>query len=213
MKKAIVLFDLDGTLIDSTEAILESFRVSFEALGDPVPPAEAIKELIGKPLGAMFADLGIAPDRHDACIHIYRDHYRRISREKTRLLPGARDAVEHAAAIAHLGIVTTKNHRASRTLMEHFGLMRFFGPLVGAEDVRHPKPDPEPIRKAIEALPSVTGGHYLIGDTCIDMEAAHNAKIEGMGVLCGYGTRSALARCTRNLFENAAEAVSQIAKA
>ena len=209
-KKHILLFDLDGTLIDSTEAILESFRVTYETLGLPVPEEAAITSLIGYPLDVMFARLGVPAEEIDAYVHAYKEHYRRISRAKTVLLPGAREAVEVAAQFAHLGIVTTKTGRFSIELMEHLGLMEYFTVLIGREDVQHPKPDPEPIHKALEALPHVTGNTYMIGDTCMDMDAAQAAGVIGIGVLCGYGTAEMLKECAEILAADAKEAVAKI---
>jgi phosphoglycolate phosphatase len=211
MKHTVILFDLDGTLIDSTEAIVESFAAAYAAMGGTPPPTEAIKTLIGLPLDTMFARLGISADNVDRYVAAYKAHYRTVHTAKTTLLPHVREAIETAAAFAYLGIVTTKTSRYSVELMEHFNLMRFFGILVGKDDVTHPKPHPEPIRKALRALPSVTGGAYMIGDTCLDLDAAHAAGIDGMGVLCGYGTADRLRSCGDELFRNAAEAVEAIA--
>ncbi len=209
-KKHILLFDLDGTLIDSTEAIIESFRVTYATLGLPAPKDADVTALIGYPLDDMFARLGIPAEQIDTCVRIYKEHYRHISRAKTVLLPGAQEAVESAAQFAHLGIVTTKTGRFSIELMEHLGLMEYFAVLIGREDVHHPKPNPEPIYKALEALPEVTGNTYMIGDTCMDMDAARAAGVIGMGVLCGYGTAKTLKGCAEILVADAEEAVEKI---
>ena len=209
-KEHIILFDLDGTLIDSTEAILESFRAVYKTLELPAPDEALVTALIGHTLDDMFAHLGI-PDRQiDTCIEIYRKHYRPVSLTKTALLPGAREAVEAAASFAHLGIVTTKTGRYSVELMKHLGLMKHFDVLIGREDVHRPKPHPEPIRKALETLPETTGNTYMIGDTCLDMDAARAAGVVGMGVLCGYGTTETLEKCAEILVEDAREAVVKI---
>jgi phosphoglycolate phosphatase len=210
MKHTIILFDLDGTLIDSTVAILESFRAAYAACGGKAPDDDAIKAQIGYPLDTMFATLGVPAEAVPDYVNAYKAHYRTIHRQKTVLLPQAKEAVEMAATFAHLGIVTTKTGHYSRQLLEHLGLMPFFDVLIGREDVVHPKPDPEPIRKALEALPDVTGDIYMVGDTCMDMEAAHAAGIIGMGVVCGYGTAEDLRRCSRNVFSNALEAIQSI---
>ena len=209
-KECIVLFDLDGTLIDSTEAILESFRVTYETLSLSTPEDTAITALIGYPLDDMFARLSIPAGQIDTCVHTYKEHYRHISRAKTVLLPGAKEAVKTAAQFAHLGIVTTKTGRFSIELMEHLGLMEYFTVLIGREDVRHPKPNPEPIHKALRSLPQITGKTYMIGDTCMDMDAAKAAGVVGIGVLCGYGTAETLEGCAEYLVEDAEEAVEKI---
>ena len=148
----ILLFDLDGTLIDSTEAILESFHHAFDFYNYPHPDDEAIKALIGHPLDYMFAHLGVQEEKVWDFVAVYKEHYRDISTQKTVLLPHAKEAVELAATFAKLGIVTTKTGKYSRVLMEHFGLMDKFEVLIGREHVEHPKPHAEPILKALEAI-------------------------------------------------------------
>jgi phosphoglycolate phosphatase len=89
-------------------------------------------------------------------------------------------------------------------------LMHFFDVLIGRENVTFPKPNPEPIEKALHQLPKVTSGVWMIGDTCMDMEAASSANIDGIGVLCGYAAKADLQKCTDNIAENSYEAVRQI---
>ncbi|HHD78674.1 MAG TPA: hypothetical protein ENK98_03415 [Epsilonproteobacteria bacterium] len=79
----IILFDLDGTLIDSTEAILESFAVAFKTFNDEVPSDEAIKAEVGHPLDAMFTTLGVDEAKVWDYVNAYKMHYREISCAKT----------------------------------------------------------------------------------------------------------------------------------
>ncbi len=211
-KNTIILFDLDGTLIDSTEAILESFRVSYDSFGEIVPDDDKIKSMIGLPLDTMYSELGVPQNEIESYIDTYRAHYRSIHIDKTTLLPGALEAIERAYDHAHLGVVTTKTGYYSRELLEHWGIMKYFGVLIGKEDVDHPKPHPEPIKKAVDALPEVAGSIYMVGDTCMDMEAARAAEAIGMGVLCGYGTIEKLKTCTSRISKSASEAVNTILK-
>jgi len=81
----IILFDLDGTLIDSTEAILESFSVAFRTFNDEVPSNDAIKAEIGHPLDAMFITLGVEDVKVWDYVDAYKMHYRQISCAKTVL--------------------------------------------------------------------------------------------------------------------------------
>jgi len=212
MKKKIILFDLDGTLIDSTEAILESFTVAFKTFGDTVPSEEKIKVEIGHPLDAMFKTLGVAEDKVWDYVDAYKMHYREISCTKTVLLDKARETVEESSKIATLGVVTTKTAKYSIELLEHMGLMSYFEVLIGREDVNNPKPDPEPIYKALAKLPSDTSEIWMIGDTCMDMLAAKAANVGAVGVSCGYASIDDLSVCTDNIYQNAYEAVQFIAK-
>ena len=111
-----------------------------------------------------------------------------------------------------MGIVTTKIGLYSIELLEHMGLMHYFDVLIGREHVARPKPDPEPIQKALMQLPEVTSGVWMIGDTCMDMQAAKAANIESIAVLCGYGSREKLRKCSDKITQNALEAIQFIAK-
>ena len=203
----IILFDLDGTLIDSTEAILESFHNSFDVFNYPHPTDEAIKALVGHPLDVMYAGLGVSKERVWDFVDVYKEHYRKISTQKTVLLKNAKEAVEIAHEFATLGIVTTKTGKYSRVLMEHFGLMDKFSVLIGREDVVEPKPNAEPILKALERLNAANEEVWMVGDTTMDLLAAKNAGVNAIGVLDGYGTREELAKECNNLLEDSLAAV------
>ncbi|WP_456456482.1 HAD family hydrolase [Nitratifractor sp.] len=205
-----ILFDLDGTLIDSTEAILESFAQTFELLGGAVPEVGRIKEQIGYPLADMYRNLGIEEERIEEYVHAYKEHYRQVHTLKTVLLPGAKEAVEAAAAFARLGIVTTKTGRYSRELLEHFGLMGYFEVLIGSEDVRRHKPHPEPILQALERMGASKEGAWMIGDTCLDIRAAKAAGVRPLGLSCGYGEEESLRACGARCFPDPLSAVEKI---
>jgi len=211
MEKTI-LFDLDGTLIDSTEAILESFAVAFKTFGEKVPSDEKIKAEVGHPLDMMFSTLGVEEEKIWDHVAVYKEHYRVVSKAKTFLLPQAKEAIISASGFAVLAVVTTKTAKYSRELLEHMGLIDYFEVLIGREDVIHPKPNPEPIEKALAKLPAVTNRVWMIGDTCMDMYAAKASNVAGVGVTCGYGTLESLEKCTETIFENALDAVRFIAK-
>jgi len=206
----IILFDLDGTLIDSTEAILESFDVAFKTFGTAVPDEASIKAEIGHPLDNMFATLGVEASKVDAHVQAYKRHYQKISCAKTVLLPDAREAVELASQHAALGVVTTKTGKYSKELLEHMGLMSYFDVLVGREDVEYPKPHPEPILKALSMLQSEKNIHWMIGDTPMDILAAKAANINCVAVTCGYADETVLLEHTENLSRTALEAVKFI---
>jgi phosphoglycolate phosphatase len=208
----IILFDLDGTLIDSTEAILESFDVAFKTFDEKVPHERLIKAEIGHPLDHMFATLGVKEEKVWDYVHAYKMHYRKISCAKTVLLPNAREAVVLASRYATLGVVTTKTAKYSIELLEHMGLMDYFEVLIGREDVEHPKPHPESIYKALEKLSCIKGEVWMIGDTCMDMIAAESAGIERVAVSCGYAPLESLQSCSSRICKDSLEAVTFIAK-
>lgn len=211
--KTTILFDLDGTLIDSTEAIIESFRHSLEKHGELSGVSDTmITSQIGHTLETMFAEVGVPLERVDAHVASYKLYYREISRQKTILLPGAVDAIREASAFARLGIVTTKTGLYSRELMEHFGVMKYFEVLIGREHVDNPKPHPEPIIKALEGMKAARESAWMIGDTCLDIEASQRAGIGSVAVTSGYDNLEQLLTLTDIIKSNALEAVRYIAK-
>lgn len=206
----IILFDLDGTLIESTEAITSTFHHAFDVHGEKNPTDEEIHALIGHPLDVMFARLGVDEDRVWDFVDTYKQRYRTISKIKTELLPDAQKAVEIASTFATLGIVTTKTGLYSQELMEHFGIMHHFRTLIGREHVEHPKPHAEPILKALDAINKKDDNIWMIGDTELDLISAKNAGVNSIGVLGGYGSKESLEAHTKNIFKNAYEAVKYL---
>jgi len=206
----IILFDLDGTLIDSTEAILESFHNSFDVHKQIHPSDEAITALIGHPLDVMYRELGIVESDIDMFVATYKEHYRKISTQKTVLLENAKEAVMEAAAFASLGIVTTKTGKYSQVLMEHFGLMEKFDVLIGREHVQNPKPDAEPILKALEKFDVQEQDVWMIGDTQMDLMAAKNAGVNAIGVLSGYEKRDTLQNYCDIILSDSLAAISYL---
>jgi len=212
--KTTILFDLDGTLIDSTTAILDSFNHSFKELdfefkGDD----EDIKNEIGYPLDIMYENLGVPKQKVWDFVDSYKKHYRKISKEQTFLLPKALECVKLASTFANLGIVTTKTTAYTIPLLENFGIMGYFETIIGRQEVENPKPHPEPILKALENMglkpsPNI----YMIGDTKLDIIAANEAGINSVGVLCGYGKKEELLKYTSNIVTDSLEAVKLIKK-
>ncbi|MBN2769024.1 MAG: HAD family hydrolase [Campylobacterales bacterium] len=209
-----ILFDLDGTLIDSTEAIIESFGVSFAHFAEPIPPKEKITQHIGHPLEDMFASLGVSQESIDMHVVRYKEHYQKVSKQKTILLPNAKEAVELASKYAKLGVVTTKTGKFSKMLLEHLGLFEYFDVLIGREDVLKPKPDAEPVIKALIKLNIDKKSCWMIGDTCMDILAAKAAGIYSTAVSSGYASVKNLRSCSdeKTIFNDTLDAVKYIIK-
>lgn len=205
-----ILFDLDGTLIDSTAAILEAFEYACVQNHFPVPSESAITSLIGYPLDVMFEKSGVSKEQAIVFVDSYKSLYRQISNEKTDLLPKAREAVESAAEFSRLGVVTTKTARYSRILLEHLNIMHRFEVLIGREDVENPKPHPEPILKAMESMKADRDHTWMIGDTCMDILSAKAAKINAIGVTSGYATPQQLKECDSLITSDVYEAIAYL---
>ncbi|EAJ5910475.1 HAD family hydrolase [Campylobacter jejuni] len=207
-----ILFDLDGTLIDSTDAILNSFQGAFKALGLTSKNNEEIKNLIGYPLEQMFRML--YPDKVNLSkefVLAYREIYAQIYLEQTTLLPKAKEALELGSEIADLGIVTTKGGKFTPILLDYLGVKKFFKTLITLEDVTNPKPSSEPIILALKGLNKTQENAYMIGDTILDIQAAISANITPLALTCGYGNENEL-KAHSMVFLNAYEVVNYIAR-
>jgi phosphoglycolate phosphatase len=158
----------------------------------------------------MFRTLGVSEEKVWDHVHAYKQHYRKISCQKTVLLPDAREAIQLAHQHATLGIVTTKTAEYSREMLEYMGIMHYFDILIGREDVTRPKPHPEPVLKAVSKLKADRSRCWMIGDTPMDMSAAEAAGIGRVAVTCGYADEALLAEYTPNIAPNAYEAVKFI---
>ena len=211
----IILFDLDGTLIDSTEAIVSTFYHSFEVMNyDFKGNDEDIKNLIGYPLNVMYKELGIEESKTWDFVDAYKNRYKDISTIKTKLLENAIEAVKLASSIARVSIVTTKTRKYTIPLLEHLELMPHFEIVTGYECVENHKPHPEPILKTLKDM-NINDVHeniWMIGDTKLDLIAAKNANIKSIGVLCGYGDEKELFEHTEIVKKDAFEAIKYLEK-
>lgn len=211
-KKKIILFDLDGTLIDSTEAIYESFCFSCRENGLPVPILQEVKKTIGHTLNDMFSYFGATKDNLPSFVDSYREYYLKIFLEKTKMLPNATTTIELASEFALLGVVTTKTSNRSRELLQYFDVLKYFHTVVGIEDVKFPKPDKEPILTAIHRIDSNTplSNIFMVGDTILDAKSAIESGVHSIGLACGYGDERDLQKMCDNVFGDSLEAVKYI---
>lgn len=208
--KYTILFDLDGTLIDSTNAILNSFKDALKILNLDIKEDIKIKNLIGYPLKNMFTML--YPDYFnliDEFVKIYRERYSKIYLEQTTLLPKVDQALHLAYNFADLGIVTTKGGTFTPILLESLNIKKFFKTLITLDDVKNPKPDAEPILLALNRLNKTQENAYMIGDTILDIQASLAANITPIALSCGYGDEDELKKYSQ-IFPNAYEAIIYI---
>ncbi|MFX4267025.1 HAD family hydrolase [Aliarcobacter butzleri] len=209
----IILFDLDGTLIDSTDAIVSTFRFAFKEQGFDFKGSDKnIKDLIGYPLDIMFERLGVSKQKVWDYVDSYKNRYRVISVEQTTLLENAFDAVQLASKIARVSVVTTKTRMYTIPILDNFNITQYFEIITGRENVENPKPHPEPILKTLAQMNYDKNKDevYMIGDTKLDLICANEAKVNAIGVLCGYSDEEELLKYTNIVKKDALEAIKYI---
>ena len=198
----LIIYDLDGTLIDSTEAIVETFnRVVEEQVGEACP-AESIKAMIGLPLTEMFRSV-LPPEKHaniQACWDSYIKIYDEVGPRKTHILPGVEETLKHFKQAGYLqSIATTKRGDVTSRLLTALGLRDYFDLVLGINDVPAPKPAPDIINLTLERLRVKPREAVFVEDTTIGLEAGKRAGVHTVGVTTGTHDRDKLARaCVRN---------------
>jgi phosphoglycolate phosphatase len=193
----LIIFDFDGTLADSQAGIVRCMAQAFSAAALPVPPAEAVRRVVGLSLELAIGRLlpAGAEDRLDELCDAYRRAFFALrSRDdfEEPLFPGARAALERLnRPELLLGIATGKNSRGLRAALDSHDLAQFFVTLQTA-DTAASKPHPEMLQRAMTATGCEAEETVLIGDTSYDMQMARNAGVWAVGVAWGYHPREEL---------------------
>lgn len=182
MMNIALLFDLDGTLIDSNEIIIESYdTVLKKYIPEEVFSRDKILTFIGPTLEQVFSRYR-SPDVVEQMIEDYRTHYHTHEDKTIALYPGVLQGLKALKALGvKLSIVTSKYKSGAWHSFTHFGLEPFFDAFVALDDVKRPKPDKEAVEVALKRLGGADWA-IMIGDNPGDIQAGQNAKIASAGV-------------------------------
>jgi len=189
-----VIFDLDGTLVDTIGLIVASYRHAFEAVldpGTPPVPEERIRAWIGQPLIRAFREVSTV--HADALNTAYLTWNEANTGRLIREYAGVRELLTRlAAAGVRVAVVTSKRRTHAELALGLAGLSALVGALVAMEDTTEHKPRPEPLLLALDRLGAPAGEAVYVGDAVVDLEAAHTAGIASVGVTWGAGVRADL---------------------
>jgi pyrophosphatase PpaX len=188
-----VLFDLDGTLVDTVPFILAGVRHAFDGYGSCPTEAEWLAG-IGTPLRAQLLAFARRPGDVDGLVARYRAFWLAEHDRRTRTFPGADQVVADLAAAGHpLAVVTAKLEEGAWRTLRHVGLDRFFGAVIGADSCARAKPDPEPVLLALARLGREPAEALLVGDSPHDLVAGRLAGVRTAAALWGASGEEALA--------------------
>lgn len=189
MQKTI-LFDLDGTLTDSGEGIINCVIYALEHFGLPIPPRESLRYFVGPPLHESFIRQGVPADRADEAVAVYRERYIPIGKFENTPYPGIRELLEMLKAKGcTLYVATSKPEQMSIDILEHFDLAKYFDRICGASmDTSRSNKDAV-IAYLLEQC-GKTEKIMMVGDTKFDVIGAKAHGIPCVGVSWGYGTVS-----------------------
>jgi phosphoglycolate phosphatase len=185
-----VVFDLDGTLVDSQRDIVDSFLHGFDAVGLPRPAREEVIALVGRPLEEMYA--AFAPSQHvDRLSSAYRAHYPLHFTDHTVPYAGVVELLEALGRRGYARVVaTTKRTVMAEELVEAVGLRALLEHVQGTDGIPA-KPAPDVIERALAAVGG--DGVLMVGDTVGDVLAGKAAGLTTYAVTWGSGTPEALA--------------------
>ena len=206
-----ILFDLDGTLTDSKEGILNCFKYAIEKLGDPIPPEETLLTFIGPPLRTSFGSLGYDEEKTAEAIRIYRERYVPIGKFENTPAPGALELCQRLKDRGYvMALASSKPQNMCVDICDKFGFSAYLDHIVGPTGDDHwTKADV--IREALRRM-GLNDSHkpeiLMVGDRMYDVEGAKECGIDCVGVeFFGYAAPGELMGAGAVAVVNTAEAL------
>ncbi|WP_170337649.1 phosphoglycolate phosphatase [Ruegeria arenilitoris] len=178
---AAIVFDLDGTLVDSLADIAAAANRMLADQGYAPLPEETIRGFVGNGLPKLVERVilhcGLSIERHSELTQVTLNHYSQASSAITRPYPGVKDALRRlrAANIA-LGVCTNKPEAPAQHILEVLDLAQFFDVVIGGDTVKSRKPDPAHLTATFEAL-GTNDARVFVGDSEVDAETAQRAQV------------------------------------
>ena len=187
MSKKAIFFDLDGTLTDSGEGIINCATLALEHFGLPVPSREEMRVFVGPPLDQTFIKYGVPAEKAQEAIEVFRSRYRTVGKFENFPYPGIREALQTLKEQGHrLFVATSKPEVLANEVLGHFALAEFFEQIAGAtlDGSRSHKAD---VITYLLSLTGDVGQTLMVGDTAFDVTGAAAHGIPTIGVSWGYG--------------------------
>jgi len=187
----VVLFDLDGVLVDSRVAFARSINHALASQGLTPRPERELYRLLGPPLHEALAEL--LPERSllQPCVEAYRARYRELGASETAVFDGIRELLEGLSGRLPLLVVTSKPQALAEPLLATLGLRIFFEGVVGPSLESENEPKGVTLARALEEL-APSARPLMVGDRRHDVIAAHEHRLRAIGVLWGVGSETEL---------------------
>ena len=195
-----LLFDLDGTLIDSIELILNSARYAFEGFEGRAPTDDEWRALIGRPLTDSFREFVSHEPEVERLVGRYREYQLEHHDRLVRAYDGVIDVIRGLAAAGHpMALVTSKADWLAERALKHVGLADEIRVIVGCDSCTRHKPHPEPVENALALLRAGPADAMFVGDSPHDVESGRAAGVYTVGVSWGAFTREEMLRSGADL--------------
>lgn len=182
-----IIFDLDGTLTDSGEGIINCASLGLAHFGLPIPDRETMRVFVGPPLHDTFIKFGVPDDKADEAVEVYRSRYNTVGKFENAPYPGIIPLLETLKAHGHkLLVATSKPESLSVEIMDKFSLSQYFDRICGASLDRS-RTCKEDVIAYLLAENGTAANMVMVGDTHYDVEGAAAHGIPTIGVAWGYG--------------------------
>jgi pyrophosphatase PpaX len=191
MKTSVVLFDLDGTMVNSLPFIIDTYKLVFDKLNLPWADGEVVR-WIGRPLKEIAGYF--AGEREEEFLKSYEYYYNLDFEQNISLFPGTLEMLDRLREKGmRLGIVTSKGRGGTERTVKVAGLDRYMEVIVTAQDVSIHKPFPEPVLEALRLLGALPQQAIYVGDSFLDVEAGKKAGVTTLAVTWGITAKEELA--------------------
>ncbi|HKQ87148.1 MAG TPA: HAD-IA family hydrolase [Candidatus Acidoferrales bacterium] len=188
----LLIFDLDGTLIDSRLDLVHSVNATLDHLGRPLLPHETIESYVGNGVAALIHRALGPGDAEEEAKHaqeFFLAYYRAHMLDNTVLYPGVREALD-ALRGRSMAVLTNKPVRFSEEILNGLDAARYFRFVYGGNSFSCKKPDPVGVQTLLRDLGASTNEAMMVGDSGVDVRTARNAGIWSCGVTYGLGLES-----------------------
>ena len=187
MTQKTILFDLDGTLTDSGEGIMNCAALALRHFHIPVPSREAMRVFVGPPLTSTFRSFGIPEEKIPEAVKVFRSRYTPVGIFENSPYPGIHQLLDTLSRHGHkLYVATSKPEEMAITVLRHFDLEQFFTGICGAA-MDESRTNKEEVIAYLLEKNGTADNMLMIGDTVFDVLGAASHGIPTIGVSWGYG--------------------------
>lgn len=191
---SLLVFDLDGTLIETGPGIFNSLRKTFIEKELPVPREDVLTQFIGPSLLDAFQEFAhISPEKAPDMVEVFRKHYHRQGIYEGQPYAGMKETLEGLAKKSRLAVATAKPEKSAQLVLEHFGLLHYFDEMVGADETIGRTHKADILAEALARFsPMDKSRVWMIGDRRFDLVGAQENEVDFVAALYGYGSRGEL---------------------
>lgn len=210
---SLIIFDLDGTLIDSRIDLVNSVNYTLRKLGLEKKPLEEVMGLVGRGLRKLLSDALDSGENHKLpeAIEIFRRHYHRHLLDNTILYPGVKKTLEYLREKSKcMVVITNKDSPFTRKILRGLKIRNYFHRIIGGEEQVEKKPSPWAINKLLKELKFSPPQSIIVGDSVYDIQAGKNAGIYTCGVTYGLGKIEDIKKEVPHLLINSLEELKDI---